>query len=210
MQPVSDYIKWARGRKIDTDGCPSDNPYQCADVIKLAMTRCWDVKGFTFTSPSNPHGYAKGLFLYFDEHPELKGKFVKIENTPTFVPKLGDIVEWGTCEGVTGKAGHTALAEGINEGTTRFVSLDQNWGGKHYCTDVRHSYTGVLGVIRPLLKCTLAALNVRSGPGTSYPIVQKNGEDYVLPKGALVKPLEYKGSWARIGESCWVSSNYLG
>ena len=205
MQPVNDFIKWARGRKIDTDGVPPDNPYQCADVIKSAMARCWGVKNFTFTSPSNPHGYAKGLFLYFDEHPELQGKFVKINNTPSFVPQEGDIVEWGTYEGLTGKAGHTALAEGkATDTTTRFTSLDQNWGGKHYCTDVRHSYAGVLGVIRPLLKCTLAALNVRSGPGTSYPVVDE------LPKGVLVKPLEYKGSWARIGEGRWVSANYIG
>ena len=205
MQPVHDFINWARGRSIDTDGCPSDNPYQCADVIKSAMSRCWGVKNFTFTSPSNPHGYAKGLFLYFDEHPELQGKFAKLKNTPTFVPQEGDIVEWGTYKGLTGKAGHTALAEGKATDTTkRFTSLDQNWGGKHYCTDVVHSYRGVLGVIRPLLKCTLAALNVRRGPGTSYPVVDE------LPKGVLVKPLEYKGSWARIGEGRWVSSNYIG
>ena len=201
MLTKSEYLKWADGRAIDTDGVPSQ-PYQCVDEVKDYLKKCYGIV-MTFSSPSNPHGYAKGLWYYFNEHPELQGKFIKIKNTPDFVPQKGDIVEWGTCEGVTGKAGHTALAEGINEGTTRFVSLDQNWGGKHYCTDVRHSYSGVLGVIRPLLKCTTAALNVRSGAGTSFPVIDE------LPKGTLVRPVKYSGSWACIGDGRWVSAKYL-
>lgn len=213
MQTIREYINWAKGRRIDTDGVTPENPYQCADVIKLAMTRCWNIPNFAFSSPSNPHGYAKGLYLYFDEHPELKGKFIRIKNTPDFVPRLGDIIEWnGNIKNTNGKpltgvAGHTALGMAVNGNlsgnTQNFTSLDQNWGGKAYCAETLHHYRGVLGVIRPLQKCTIADLNVRSGPGKDY---EKIGE---LAKGSLVIPIKYEGSWAYIGEGRWVSANYI-
>lgn len=203
MMPITDYIGWARGKKLDMDGVPTDQPYQCVDLIKYAMEKCYGIKNFTFTTKSNPHGYAKGLFENFDEYPQLKGKFVKIKNTPSFVPQVGDIVEWGYYKGVTGQAGHTALAEGENIGTSKFVSLDQNWGKQYFCTDVTHNYKGVLGVIRPLLKCTTANLNVRKGPGKTYEIVD------VLDRGTLVKPLTYKNGWAKLGEDRWVCADYI-
>ena len=127
MMTKSEWLSWADGRSIDLDGLPKGgNVYQCADAVKSYVKKCYGID-FTFTSPSNPNGYASGLYLYFDEHPELKGSFIRLKNTPDFVPQKGDIVEWGYCEGVTGKAGHTAVSEGKNIETYRFYSLDQNW-----------------------------------------------------------------------------------
>ena len=201
MMTKSDFLKWANGKKLDYDGVPSQ-PYQCVDEIKFYLEKCYGIKNFSFTTNKNPHGYAKGLWYNFDDYPQLKGKFIKIKNTPDFVPQKGVIVEWGTYDGVTGVAGHTAIALGKGNRST-FYSLDQNWGGKYYCAEIKHNYKGVLGVIRPLLKCTTANLNVRSGAGTNHPVVDE------LPKGTLVKPLEYKGNWARIGENKWCSAKYL-
>lgn len=209
MMTKSEFISWARGKKLDYDGVPSQ-PFQCVDEVKFYLDKCYQIKNFSFTTNTNPHGYAKGLWYDFDKYPQLKGKFIKIKNTKSFIPKKGDIVEWDEYAGVTGIAGHTAVSEGKNsDSTSQFTSLDQNWGGKLYCTDIIHNFKGVLGVIRPLQKCTTAALNVRTGAGTNYPIVQKNGTDYVLPKGTLVLPIKYKNNWAQIGENEWVSSNYL-
>lgn len=200
MMTKSEWLAWADGRSIDLDGVPKDNPYQCADAVKSYVKKCYGID-FTFTSPSNPYGYASGLYLYFDEHPELKGKFIRIKNTPDFVPQKGDIVEWGAGD-PCGKAGHTAVAEGKNIGTYRFYSLDQNWK-KPYCREVLHSYKGVLGVIRPLQWVTTTDLNVRSGAGTDY---KKVGE---IPKGKLVTVLHWQDGWAQIGKNEWVAGNYL-
>lgn len=204
MKTRTEFIEWARGRKIDTDGCPADQPYQCADVIKCAMKQVWNIPNFTFTTPSNPRGFARGLYDNFDEYPMLKGKFIKLPITAIDFPQKGDIVEWGYYKGVTTEKGHTAFAEGRSiPANNQFISLDQNWGKKYYCADTTHNFKGVLGVIRPLLRCTTANLNVRSGAGTNYPKVDE------LPKGTLVKPLEYSGTWVRIGKNRWVSANYL-
>lgn len=46
-------------------------------------------------------------------------------------------------------------------------------------------------------------LNVRSGAGTSYPVVGK------LKNGTKVSVFEIKGTWGRIGNGQWVSMNYL-
>lgn len=202
MMTKTEWLKWADGRSIDLDGVPKDNPYQCADAAKSYVKKCYDID-FTFTSPSNPYGYVSGLYLYFDEHPEFKGKFIRIKNTPDFVPQKGDIVEWGAGD-PCGKAGHTAVALGKSTDTTKwFSSLDQNWK-KPYCREVLHRYTGVLGVIRPLLKVTTTDLNVRDGAGTQY---KKVGE---IPGGTLVKPSKYTNGWAYIpAYGGWVAGNYL-
>ncbi|MEF2144691.1 MAG: SH3 domain-containing protein [Desulfovibrionaceae bacterium] len=52
---------------------------------------------------------------------------------------------------------------------------------------------------------TVAAelLNVRSGPGVSFPVVGQ------LPNGQEVRVYETEGKWQRIGEGRWVSGNWL-
>lgn len=199
----SEYAARVRGKKIDTDGVPAPpkNPYQCADLIKDALAKVWNIRNFSFTLPDkNPYGYAKSLYENFDDYKQLKGKAKRIKNTAKFTPKLFDIVVWGD---EVGKAGHVALSLGVNYGTTEFMSLDQNWGKREYVAEVRHRYTGVLGVIRMLQLVTTADLNVRAGAGKSFDFVRE------LPKGSLVFPYETRNGYTRIGEGEWVSSKYL-
>ena len=207
MMTTDEFFDWAEGKKLDYDGVPtsSSNPdlrYQCVDLIKYYLDKKFSIKNFSFTTKSNPHGYAKGLWENFDEYPQLKGKFVKVKNTPDFVPQKGDIVEWRAGD-PCGKAGHTALSKGRNISTIRFYSLDQNWGVP-YCKTILHSYKGVYGVIRPLQKVTTTALNVRNGAGANYKWL---GE---IPKGTLVMPSKYENGWAYIpAYGGWVAGNYL-
>jgi hypothetical protein len=73
-----------------------------------------------------------------------RASYTPIENTPSFVPKAGDLAVWGP---KIGKWGHIGICSG--EGNTEyFVSMDQNWGGQtaHF---VRHDYYGILGFLRP-------------------------------------------------------------
>ena len=46
-------------------------------------------------------------------------------------------------------------------------------------------------------------LNVRTGPGTNYPVV------YALPNGTQVNVYEEEGNWSRIGDNRWACSDYL-
>jgi len=208
----TEYLKNIRGKKVDVDGVPQNQPYQCVDLVKDFWKKCYGIT-FSFSLPDkNPHGYAKSLWENFNDYPELQGKAVRIKNTASFTPQEGDVVVWRggrNMESGVGIAGHVAVATGKNTGTVRFKSLDQNWGGKYYVAEVDHRYTDIYGVVRMLLKCTKADLNVRTGPGVKYSIVQKNGEDFVLPKGTVFKPKAYQNGWAKYGEGQWVSEKYL-
>ena len=55
-------------------------------------------------------------------------------------------------------------------------------------------------------KITTANLNLRTGPGTGYPII------LTIPKGATVSVIGYSGSWSKLtynGKTGYSSSSYL-
>lgn len=130
------FIAKYEGKATDIDGSAG---VQCVDLAKAYMR---DLFGVPFFSV----GSAKNYFEKFDTYPELRGKFTKILNTPTFVPLKGDIAVWGSSKGKG--HGHVAICTG--EGNTRyFYSFDQNWNEKK-CVKVYHDYKGFLGVLRPI------------------------------------------------------------
>ena len=124
------------GKGIDYDG---NYGVQCFD---LANQYCKDVVGCTgFTGM-----YAYEIYTNF-EHQPCRNKFTRIANTPSFIPKKGDIMVWSSS--LNGRAGHVAICTGKGD-RTYFMSLDQNWTGKNDpCTEVKHNYNHVLGVLRP-------------------------------------------------------------
>jgi len=66
------------------------------------------------------------------------------------VPKLGDLVVWGT---KIGQYGHISVATGKGN-RLWFQSVDQNWG-QGLPRYVNHSYYGVLGYLRPIKKVNI-------------------------------------------------------
>lgn len=75
----------------------------------------------------------------------LYENFIKIKNTPEFVPEKGDIFVWNEKRGKG--AGHVAICTG--EGNTKeFYSYDLNWNGRKKVQKVKHDYKNVLGVLR--------------------------------------------------------------
>lgn len=129
------FIKKYLGKATDVDGAAG---VQCVDLAKAYLKEVFDVDFFAV-------GSAKNYFERFDRFGELRDKFVRIPNTPDFVPMKGDLAVWGSSKG--GGHGHVAICSG--EGDTRhFYSYDQNWDGKD-CKLVRHDYRGFLGVLRP-------------------------------------------------------------
>ena len=133
----NEFIKKHNGKKIDYDGVCD---VQCVDLAKAYLDEVCGVKTGAW---GNAHAY----FDNFNNIKPLKDKFVRIYNTPDFVPKKGDIMVWGVS--LNGNWGHIAICDGEGD-TTYFYSYDQNWTGRNDpCTRVRHTYAHVLGVLRP-------------------------------------------------------------
>lgn len=60
-----------------------------------------------------------------------------------------------------------------------------------------------LNVISGQLKVNVSELNVRSGPGTNFPIKR------VVHNGDVLQKLGQEGIWYRVGDQEWVHSNYI-
>jgi len=121
-------------QRISTNGAS----VQCVDLAKMYFHYVLGLK-------TQAIGNAEAYWRRYDELPYLKNNFIKIANTPTFIPQKGDVAVWDKRHG---KYGHIAICNG--EGTTSyFYSYDQNWIIKKMHL-VKHNYkSGFAGVLRP-------------------------------------------------------------
>lgn len=130
-----EFVKKYNGQAIDYDG---GYGVQCVDLIKLYADK---VLGLKFGAFGNAHAY----YDNFENIPMLKNNFVKIKNTPEFIPQKGDIIVWNKKRG--GGNGHIAVCNGV--GTKNyFYSYDMNWNGIKEMQLIKHTYSNVLGAIR--------------------------------------------------------------
>lgn len=121
------------GRYLDYDGSYGS---QCVDLMR-AFTK--EVCGFLPYVAIPTTGYAKNIYKNFVSNKY----FQKIPNTPSGIPKRGDIIFWGTYPFVTGIAGHVGIVESAT--LYEFVVFNQNYPTGMPCTFRRFSYKGVLG-----------------------------------------------------------------
>ena len=138
-QKTQEFINYWMGKKLDTDGYPLGQPYQCVDIVKQFHAEVLQAPMFRGNAINYWYDYPYSTLLqkYYD----------RIPNTLTFVPRLGDVMVWKGWW--SNPYGHIALC--TNAGNMLwFTSFDQNWKGP-YCTYVAHNYTWprVLGVLRP-------------------------------------------------------------
>lgn len=120
---LTEFIKKYNGKKIDFD-----NSYgaQCVDIIKAWVTNL----GLPMTY-GNGNQYARNA----------DGKNYKwIANTPSGIPKAGDIMVWGKD---IGPYGHVAIY--MNGNVNSFESFDQNYPLGSACHVQAHNYRGVEG-----------------------------------------------------------------
>lgn len=161
----SEFIDKYLGKSTDYDGAYG---VQCVDLIKAYLH---DVFGVSAGSWGNARFY----WINFNLRAPLKANFDKIKNTAQLVPKRGDIVVWNNSVG--NGCGHIAIATGEGD-THSFYSYDQNWNGKPM-KKVKHSYSGVYGVLRPKdqSKVAQSSGNTSSVSNGSYPtpITWRNG-----------------------------------
>jgi hypothetical protein len=130
-----------KGKLIDYDRVSGA---QCVDLAKVYLSSCFGIKPGAW-------GNAVDYYTNFEKRKPLVANFEKIANNPTFVPLKGDIVVWGA---KIGPYGHIAVATG-NGNTKWFESFDQNWPRGSSCKKVKHTYKGVLGVLRPKMRGVL-------------------------------------------------------
>lgn len=113
---------------------------QCVDLMRKFIVEVLALNSYVL--PAQP--YAKDIFYKFETFPDAKKYFTKIVNSPSNVPKQGDLIFWKAwVPGVTGIAGHVAIFD--NGNVNNFVSLDQNWPTGTACHLQSHSYRGVIG-----------------------------------------------------------------
>ena len=124
---ADDAINWVRsqvGKSIDTDGFPSNQPYQCVDLIKAYYS-------YLGVSPVSGNGadYASNA---------LPAGWQRLQGVQ---PQKGDILVY------TGGYGHVAIYESDR------VHYHQNFDNMYYVTKVTYKYNGLSnpywGVIRP-------------------------------------------------------------
>lgn len=112
--------------------------YQCMDLAYLWVF-CHDIPKAAI---QREHAYQ----VFTMANDLTRQYFDVIPNTPTFVPKTGDLGIFNK-GGHIGVSGHICICTGEGD-TNRFKSLDQNWGGKQ-ARVTTHDYRLFLGVLRP-------------------------------------------------------------
>ena len=126
-----DFIIKYSGQPVDTDGAYG---YQCMDLMHKFK---YDV--LNLLDPTLLQAPA-AKYVYLNFRAEWGTYFEKIPNTPTGVPKAGDIVLWN------GIDGHVAIF--VNGNVMDFISFDQNFPVGSLPHTQYHNYYNVLGWLR--------------------------------------------------------------
>jgi len=132
MITIDKFIEKNLGRYIDYDKHYGN---QCVDLMREYIIECLGKDPYKVIPANN---YAKNMYYNYS------GKdLIKIRNTPTGVPKKGDIIFWGTYPFVTGIAGHVGIVVSAN--INNFVVFNQNYPTNSPCLLRKFNYKGVIG-----------------------------------------------------------------
>jgi uncharacterized coiled-coil protein SlyX len=131
--------KWT-GKPVDFDGI---YPNQCMDLMHQYA---YDVLGITDKSIL-AKAWAALVYTQF----AWGNLFEKIANTPTGVPQKGDIILWEEALNYDATIGHGYghVAVVIDANANTFNSFDANWPLGSLPHVQNHTYTHVLGWLRP-------------------------------------------------------------
>lgn len=202
------FISAHLGKGVDYDMTAG---VQCVDLIKAYLAEVFGIRPGTW-------GDARYYYERFKDptwpgYRRMNDAFVRLPNTPQFVPQKGDICVWGPDVSDSHDSGHISIANGTGN-TTYFYSHDQNWNGKNMKL-VKHSYRAFYGVLRPRdrskvednltgsFTVTASALNLRTGPGVNYTSAG------LLKNGEKVTVTERSGNWSKLSNGLFVYTAYL-
>lgn len=169
----NEFVKKYLGKATDIDNVSG---VQCVDLAKMYIK---DVIGAKPLAIGNAHAYYDDF-----NNTYLKKYFKRIPYKNGNKPQRGDLVVWGKYYNGRSQYGHIAIATGRATDSVLYT-YDQNWGGKEM-KEVKHTYTGLLGYLRPLDQTNIKEveklpsfkighnyklldnMNVRTGAGTKY------------------------------------------
>ena len=144
----------------------------------------------------------------------VKKNFKIVKNYGDYIPPRGAIAVWQGFQ-----YGHVAIV--LSAELMSFISIDQNWNGRQELQRVKHNYTdgAPLYFLEPynrenidvkcpyIVKVTADALNVRTGPGTNYPIATHKNH-CIRDKGKYTI-VEEKGNWGKLKSGAgWICLDY--
>lgn len=139
----NEFIAKYSGKFVDYDNVWG---FQCMDLMRQYVRDVYGLSPYKVI-PGAPT--AKECFKNFKDNAYFK----KILNTPTNIPKQGDLIFWGYYPTVTGLAGHVAIYHGGDLYTV--ISFDQNYPTGSYSKLVKHGsgrwlhgFRGVMGWLR--------------------------------------------------------------
>mgnify|MGYP005767588047 CR=1 FL=1 len=181
---------------------PPNNKYkgQCVSLIQQYLYRVFGI-------PFQAHGNAK------DWAYNIPDGFTKVSGTP----QKGDIIVYGANYPGSGGYGHIGFMD------YNYKFFEQN-GAKSLAVSYRDTIpSGYIAILRPnnqdklglntnsnvpyLVQVTADALNVRTGPGTNYPIASHKNH-CIRDKGKYTI-VEVQGNWGRLKSGAgWICLDY--
>lgn len=181
---------------------PPNNKYkgQCVSLIQQYLYRVFGI-------PFQAHGNAK------DWAYNIPDGFTKVNGTP----QKGDIIVYGANYPGSGGYGHIGFMD------YNYKFFEQN-GAKSLAVSYRDTIpSGYIAILRPnnqdklglntnsnvpyLVQVTADALNVRTGPGTNYPIASHKNH-CIRDKGKYTI-VEVQGNWGRLKSGAgWICLDY--
>jgi len=132
---LENFIKKWSGKELDFDGYYGT---QCMDLMHQYVYEVLDIKDKTVLAAPG----ARDVYNHF----RWGDLFDKIPNTPTGVPKKGDIIFWGYAP-----YGHVAVF--VEGNVNNFTSFDANYPEGTLPHLQTHDYAHVLGWLRPKDPC---------------------------------------------------------
>lgn len=160
---LNEFIAKYDGKGIDFDG---HFGAQCVDLYRQYVK---EVLGFP---QSPPVAGAKDIWDTY-----LPDYYKRVENTPYGVPEAGDIVIFSS-----GTYGHVSIF--LEGNTSRFTSFDQNYPSGTLCHKQGHTYSGVIGWLKPLIK------NIEDMPDYFKTLLNEAGLD-------INKEGEFRAFWEK-------------
>jgi len=126
---------------------PSPDPNklqgQCVQFIRYLLKAYYEKPQWT------PLEGAADFWNGYEKDSSMYNHFIKIPNTPEFVPQEGDICIWNKHKG--GGYGHIAVVYGKEQNTRMLTTLEQNWKPLKVSI-VTHNYNDVIGFLRPRME----------------------------------------------------------
>lgn len=205
MKSYEDFIKSVIGTSFDEDHVAG---VQCVDLIKRYLKEVFGL--------NVPNGFGNAIDYYkeYNNKKLLNTNFERIENTPSFIPKKGDIMVWNEKRGKG--AGHVAICTGIGD-TKNFYSYDLNWNGSKKVKEVKHDYKNVLGVLRYKKKEEKKTVNYKMGDLVYLPVLftgaKENGNvlvEYKKNQFWVLQKEFIENQSVIIGTVCFIQENSYG